>query len=96
MNASIFPENGDWLLVLNPIAPDRAADEMAAAPPATSEFEKCWTGESWADMPAEGQRFHSKTEAATYLQDHWQRMENVAEALHDPIPAPSEFPIRGL
>ena len=38
----------------------------------------------------------SKAEAAVYLSDHWQRMENQAEALHDPIPVPTELPIRGL
>lgn len=96
MNASIFPENGEWLLVLNPAEPDQTASEIANSPPIASSFDQCWTGEKWAEAPCEGQRFESKEQAATYLLDHWQRMENVAEALHDPIPAPSELPIRSL
>jgi hypothetical protein len=94
MNVSIFPENGEWLLVLNPIATDQSEAEMGEAPPPVSAFEKCWTGEHWTDAPSEGQRYESKSDAATYLHEHWQRMENMAEALHDPIP--TEFPIRGL
>jgi hypothetical protein len=94
MNASIFPENGEWLLVLDPAEPDHAASEIAETPPTASAFEKCWTGEGWADAPSAGQRFKSKNEAAAYLHDHWQRMENLAAALHNP--APSGFPIRGL
>jgi hypothetical protein len=93
MNVSVFPENGEWLLVLNPMEPDHAATEIAEPPPA-SAFEKCWTGEAWADAPSEGHRFESKTDAAAYLHDHWQRMENLAAAIHDPIP--TYFPIRGL
>jgi hypothetical protein len=96
MNASIFPENGEWLLVLNTAGPDHAASEIAMSPPLASAFDKCWTGEAWADAPSDGQRFESKTEAAAYLKDHWQRMENLASALHDPIPSPSDLPIRGL
>ena len=96
MHAAIFPENGDWLLVLNSAEPDHTATEIADAPPSASAFDKCWTGENWADTPAEGQRFESKQVAAAYLHDHWQRMENLAAALHDPIPSPSDFPIRSL
>lgn len=96
MNASIFPENGEWLLVLNPTEPDHVSADTAANPSSASAFDKCWTGETWADTPSEGQRFESKNQAAAYLQDHWQRMENRAAALHDPIPAPSDFPVRGL
>ena len=96
MKASIFPEQGEWLLVLNPAEPDQAAPEIAAPPPVATAFEKCWTGDAWADAPADGQRFESKAEAAVYLADHWQRMDNQAEALHDPIPVPTELPIRGL
>jgi len=96
MNASIFPENGQWLLVLDPAEQDHTVAEIAASPPLASAFEKCWTGERWADAPSDGQRFESKAEAASYLQDHWQRMENLAVALHDPIPVPSDLPIRGL
>jgi len=96
MNASIFPENGEWLLVLDPAEPNHAASEIAASPPVATAFEKCWTGENWADAPSDGQRFESKAEAANYLLDHWQRMENLAAAIHDPIPPPSDFPIRGL
>jgi hypothetical protein len=94
MNASIFPENGEWLLVLDPAEPDHTASEMAETPPTASAFEKCWTGEGWADAPSNGQRFESKNKAAAYLRNHWQRMENLAAALHDPIP--TDFPIRGL
>jgi|EndMetStandDraft_8_1072994.scaffolds.fasta_scaffold740187_2 hypothetical protein len=96
MNAALFPENGEWLIVLNSAEPDHTAAEVAESPPAASAFEKCWTGETWADQPSEGQRFASKKEAADYLQEHWQRMENLAAALHDPIPVPSELPVRGL
>jgi hypothetical protein len=96
MNAAIFPENGEWLLVLNAVEPDHTASEIADSPPIASAFEKCWTGENWADAPSEGQRFDSKEHAAQYLHGHWQRMENLAEALHDPIPVPSELPVRGL
>jgi len=96
MNASIFPENGEWLLVLNTAGPDHTASEIAMSPPLASAFDKCWTGEAWVDAPSDGQRFESKTEAAAYLKDHWQRMENLASALHDPIPSPSDLPIRGL
>jgi hypothetical protein len=96
MNAAIFPENGEWLLVLDPAESDQSASEIANSPPVASAFERCWTGESWTDAPSEGQRFDSKEHAASYLHDHWQRMENLAEALHDPIPAPTELPIRGL
>jgi len=96
MNASIFPENGEWLLVLDPVEPDHLASEVAEIPPTASSFDKCWTGEGWADAPSDGQRFESKTDAAAYLHDHWQRMENLAAALHDPIPSPSDFPIRSL
>jgi hypothetical protein len=96
MNAAIFPENGEWLLVLNPTEQNHTAAEIANDPPTASAFERCWTGESWADTPSDGQRFDSKEHAATYLLDHWQRMENLAEALHDPIPPPTELPIRSL
>lgn len=101
MKASIFPEQGEWLLVLNPAEaemsePDQAVPEIAAPPPVATAFEKCWTGDAWTDAPSEGQRFESKADAAVYLADHWQRMENQAEALHDPIPVPTELPIRGL
>lgn len=94
MNASIFPENGEWLLVLDPAEPDHAASEIEETLPTASAFDKCWTGEAWAHAPSDGQRFESKTDAAAYLHDHWQRMENLAAALHDPIP--TDFPIRGL
>jgi hypothetical protein len=94
MNVAIFPENGEWLLVLNPVEQDHEEAEIAEAPPPASAFEKCWTGEQWADAPSDGQRYVSKEEAAAYLHDHWQRMENLAAALHDPIP--TDFPIRGL
>jgi hypothetical protein len=96
MNAAIFPENGEWLLVLNPAEPDHTASEIANDPPTATAFERCWTGENWMQPPAAGQRFDSKEHAAKYLHDHWQRMENQAEAIHDPIPAPSELPIRSL
>ena len=94
MNASIFPENGEWLLVVDPAEPDHTASEIAETPPTASAFEKCWTGEGWADAPSDGQRFESKKEAAAYLHDHWQQMENLATVLHDPIP--TDFPIRRL
>ena len=96
MNAAIFPENGEWLLVLDPAESDHTASEIANSPPVASSFERCWTGESWADAPSDGQRFDSKDHAASYLHDHWQRMENLAEALRDPIPPPTELPIRSL
>jgi hypothetical protein len=94
MNASIFPENGEWLLVLDPAEPDHTASEIAETLTPASAFEKCWTGESWADAPGDYQRFESKKEAATYLHDHWQQMESLATALH--VPALPVFPIRGL
>lgn len=96
MHAAIFPENGEWLLVLNPAEPDHTASEIANEPPTAPSFERCWTGENWTESPSDGQRFDSKEQAAEYLQDHWQRMENLATALHDPIPVPSELPIRSL
>jgi hypothetical protein len=95
MRVSIFPENGEWLLVLNHAVESHVPAEVDATS-AVSSFDKCWDGDDWTEMPANGQRFESKIKAAEYLKDHWQRMENVAEALHDPIPAPSELPIRSL
>jgi hypothetical protein len=94
MNVSVFPENGVWLLVLNPAEQDHTESEIAETLPPAIAFERCWTGENWAEAPSEGQRFESKADAAAYLHDHWQRMENLAAALHDAIP--TEFPIRGL
>jgi hypothetical protein len=78
MNVSIFPENGEWLLVLDPAEPNHATSEIGETVSTASAFEKCWTGEGWADAPSGGQRFESKKEAAAYLHDHWQWMENLA------------------
>jgi len=93
MKVSIFPENGEWLIVLNHAeqSHDPAEVDMSHT---TSSFDKCWTGDDWTDMPVNGQRFESKMEAAEYLKDHWQRMENQAAAIDDPIPM--SFPIRSL
>jgi hypothetical protein len=96
MNVSIFPESGKWLLVLNPTETDRDESEIGETLPTASAFDQCWTGEHWAEGPSEGQQFESRVEAAVYLHDHWQRMENLAMARHDPIPVPSDLPFRGL
>jgi len=93
MQISMFPENGEWLLVLNTSEPNHDPQEVDATHTASS-FDKCWNGDDWTDMPANGQRFESKTDALSYLNDHWQRMENQAAAINDPIP--TSFPVRGL
>jgi hypothetical protein len=93
MQISMFPENGEWLLVLNASEPNHDSQEVDATHPANS-FDKCWAGDEWTEMPADGQRFESKPDALAYLNEHWQRMENQAAAISDPIP--TSFPIRGL
>jgi len=79
MKVSIFPENGEWLLVLNRTEPSHNRSEVDMTH-AVSSFEKCWTGDGWSPTPADGQRFASKHGALAYLHNHWQRMENLATA----------------
>lgn len=93
MRVSIFPENGEWLLVLN-YAEESHASVEADTSHAASSFDRCWSGDDWTEMPANGQRFESKEEALAYLDDHWQRLQNQATGLDDPIHV--GFPIRGL
>jgi hypothetical protein len=93
MRVSIFPENGEWLLVLNHAVESHVPADVDANS-TVSSFDKCWDGDEWTEMPVNGQRFESKLEALVYLNDHWQRMENQAAALDDLIP--TSFPIRGL
>jgi len=77
MKVSIFPENGQWLLVLNRIEPDHDRYHVDATP--LNSFEKCWTGKGWSDAPADGQRFALKDHALVYLDRNWQRMEAATE-----------------
>ena len=84
MRVSIFPENGQWLLVLNRQERNHALTDVDLTHTASS-LDKCWTGNHWSKTPAEGLRFDSKAEAAGYLHDHWERMEN-RKAIRDPIP----------
>lgn len=93
MRVSIFSENGEWLLVLNHAVESHVPAEVDATS-TVSSFDKCWDGDDWTEMPVSGLRFGSKLEALEYLKDHWQRMENQAAAMDDPIP--TSFPIRGL
>ena len=73
MKVSIFPENGQWLLVLNRIEPDHERFDVEATP--LSSFERCWTGDEWSESPADGQRFALKNDALVYLDKNWHRME---------------------
>jgi hypothetical protein len=75
MNISIFPENGEWLLVLDPAETNLSESQIGSVPPSASAFERCWTGDQWAKSPDSGKRFESKLAAAAYLKEHWDRME---------------------
>ena len=85
MRISIFPENGQWLLVLNRTEPQHDPAELDIH--VASSFDRCWTGDDWGTLPVEGQRFESKAGALTYLNKHWQQMEDRAAVPSDPIPS---------
>jgi hypothetical protein len=76
MNIQAYPDSGLWILAANVRAPDvKDIGTSHARETSQNTFEKCWTGEGWADVAGAAQRFLTRQEADNYLAEHRDQME---------------------
>ncbi len=76
MNIQAYPDSELWILAANVREPDvKDIGTSHAKETSQNAFEKCWTGEGWANVAGAAQRFLTRQEADEYLAEHRERIE---------------------
>ena len=79
MNIQAYPDSGLWILAANVREADvKDIGTSHARETSQNTFDKCWTGEGWANAAGAAQRFITRHEAEEYLAEHREQMEQTS------------------